>query len=349
MFRLVGILLTITLCREALGDAAVKPLFTSDATLSITLAGPLRSIANDKSDDPDYRPGLLQFVDTAGKAHALTVGLRPRGKSRRNPLACDFPPLRLDLPKKDAAGTVFDGQDKLKLVTQCQTRDPKHLYEQNVLKEYGLYRAFNRLSPLSFRVRLVEVSYVDQDRGDAQTSSFGFFIEDKADVAKRNQLHVADIVEVPPAQLEPAQANRVELFQFMIGNTDFSLRLGPPGEPCCHNAVPLLGDDGLYRPVPYDFDSTGVVDPPYALPARGLHINNVRQRRYRGGCEPLDVFQRTLDEFRAAQADLYASLLAHPGLKTRTVRTVSAYLDGFYSIINDPRQLQRQILSVCGK
>jgi len=349
MCRLIGIVLTLALCRAALADTPVKPLFAADETVAITLSAPLRSIAGDKSDDPDYRDATLEFVDAAGTPHSVAIGLRPRGKSRRNPLACDFPPLRLDLPKKEVTGTLFDGQDKLKLVTQCQTRDPKHLYEQNLLKEYGLYRAFNRLTPISFRVRLVEVRYVDRDRNDAATSSFGFFIEDKDDVAGRNQLRVAEVVEVPPAQLEPVHANRVELFQFMIGNTDFSLRLGPPGEPCCHNAVPLLGDDGLYRVVPYDFDSTGVVDPPYALPARGLHISNVRQRRYRGGCEPLDVFDRVLDEFRAARTDLYAALLEHPALTTRTVRTVRAYLDSFYAITNDPKKLQREVLQICGK
>jgi hypothetical protein len=347
--RLALMLLTVALCRDVVADGPVKPLFQSDATLSITLAGPLRSIARDKSDDPDYRPAVLTFVNTAGAQQSFAIGLRPRGKSRRSPDACDFPPLRLDLPKKDAVGTVFDGQNKLKLVTQCQTHDPKHVYEQNVLKEYGLYRVFNRLTPLSFRVRLVEVRYVDQDRGDAEATSFGFFIEDKADVAQRNGLQVADVVEVPPAQLEPQQTNRVELFQFMIGNTDFSLRLGPDGESCCHNAVPMLGSDGLYRPVPYDFDSTGVVDPPYALPIKALHIKSVRQRLYRGHCEPRDVFEQTLDEFRTTQADLYAALLQPPGLSTGTARRVSAYLDGFYAIINDADQLQRKVLRICGK
>jgi hypothetical protein len=347
MLRLIGVLLTIVLCRGALAESAPKPLFASDDTFSITIAAPLRSIASDASDDPEYRPAVLSFADATGAEHDLPMRLRARGKSRRNPLACDFPPLRLDLPKSDTAGTIFAGQNKLKLVTQCQTRDPKRVFEQNVLKEYGLYRALNRLTPLSFRVRLVEVNYIDQDRGNAKWSSVGFFIEDKGDVAKRNQLEIADVVEVAPDRLEPVQTNRVELFEFMIGNTDFSLRLGPPGESCCHNAVVMLGADGLYRPVPYDFDSTGVVDPPYALPARGLHISNVRQRRYRGRCQPDDVFRATLTEFRAARADLYAAVLAQPDLQSRTVHAVSQYLDGFYSIIDDPKQLERQVLKIC--
>jgi hypothetical protein len=250
MVRLIGVVLTIALCRGALAESPPKPLFASDDTFSITLAAPLRSIANDSSDDPDYRPAVLSYADATGAERELPIRLRARGKSRRNPDACDFPPLRLDLPKSATAGTVFAGQNKLKLVTQCQRRDPWRIFEQNLLKEYGLYRALNQLTPLSFRVRLVEVSYVDRDRGDAKWSSFGFFIEDKNDVAKRNQLEVADVVEVALDRLEPVQTNRIELFEFMIGNTDFSLRLGPPGESCCHNAVVMLGTDGLYRPVP---------------------------------------------------------------------------------------------------
>lgn len=349
MARLIGVVLTIALCRGALAESPPKPLFASDDTFAVTLAAPLRSIANDSSDDPDYHPAVLSFADATGAEHELPIRLRARGKSRRNPHACDFPPLRLDLPKSDTAGTVFAGQNKLKLVTQCQRRDPRRIFEQNVLKEYGLYRALNQLTPLSFRVRLVEVNYVDQDRHNAKWSSFGFFIEDKHDVAKRNQLEVADVVEVASDKLEPVQTNRIEMFEFMIGNTDFSLRLGPPGESCCHNAVVMLGTDGLYRPVPYDFDATGVVDPPYAMPARTLHISNVRQRRYRGRCEPDDVFRKTLAEFRTARTHLYAAALSQPNLQSRTVQTVTRYLDDFYSIIDDPKQLERQILKICGR
>ena len=37
------------------------------------------------------------------------------------------------------------------------------------------------------------------------------------------------------SQLSPADAARVAMFEYMIGNMDWSMRAGPPGEACCHN------------------------------------------------------------------------------------------------------------------
>ena len=36
--------------------------------------------------------------------------------------------------------------------------------------------------------------------------------------------------------------------------------------------------------MPYDFDYSGLVDAPYAVPPDSIHLANVRVRRYRGFC-----------------------------------------------------------------
>jgi hypothetical protein len=325
--------------------AAPDPLFASDEVLAITLTGPLLAIARDQSEKPKSRPAELSFVGADGAPRTIQIGLRPRGHSRRNLDACDFPPLRLDFPKTGTEGTIFAGQDKLKLVTQCHKRDSSRRYEQYVLKEYLLYHVFNRLSPVSFRNRLVQVRYADP--GKTPVTSYGFFIEDKKRLAARSGLRVADVKQIERHTLDPLQAARVELFQFMIGNTDFSVLRGHPDDSCCHNTVPLIGDDGTLVPVPYDFDSTGVVDPPYALPLEVLKIKNVRQRLYRGRCSFAAALEQALVEIKAARADINALFERESRLKPETNETAIAYIDGFYSIIDDPKQLDRQILQVC--
>lgn len=328
--------------------AAVDPLFSSDDVFSITLTAPFGGITNDHSDEPKYRPAELSFAGADGVIHNVSIAIRARGKSRRNPDACNFPPLRLDLPDQGTEGTVFAGQDKLKLVTQCHKRDSSHKYEQYILKEYVLYRVFNRISPVSFRARLVQVTYVDAG-SKIPATSYGFFIEDKDHLAARTGLHIADVKQIERASLDPVQTNRVELFQFMVGNTDFSLLRAPEGESCCHNIVPLIASDGKYVPVPYDFDATGVVDPPYALPLEVLKIKNVKQRRYRGRCTPAAAFTQSLDELRAARPQITALFENQTGLQEPIVKTAVGYLGEFYSIIDDPKQFDSQISDVCAK
>jgi hypothetical protein len=346
----VAILMALAFPSLATADAAVPdPLFASDDVFSITLTGPLAAIAADHDDEPEVRPAELSVVGADGVQHTIAIGLKPRGHSRRRPNACDFPPLRLEFPKSGTEGTLFAGQKKLKLVTQCHKRDTSQRYEQYILKEYVLYHVFNRLSPLSFRNRLVQVTYVDAGSKNAPVTSYGFFIEDKSRLAARTGLRLADVKQIERASLDPIQTDRVELFEFMIGNTDFSLLRGPADDPCCHNVVPLIGDDGKFLPVPYDFDSTGVVDPPYALPAEQLKIKNVRQRVYRGKCPSEAAFNQVLEEFKAARADINALFGQQAGLQPQTVKTVTSYIDDFYAIIDDPKQLDDQILRICRK
>jgi hypothetical protein len=344
----VAVLIALSCPSLAAAEAAAPdPLFASDEVFSITLTGPIFAIANDHGNEPKVRPAELSVVGADGAQHTITIGLQPRGHSRRNPDACDFPPLRLDFPKQGTEGTLFVGQNKLKLVTQCHKRDSTHRYEQYVLKEYVLYRVFNRLSPLSFRNRLVQVTYVDSSSNNTPVTSYGFFIEDKAHLAARNALRLSDAKQIERNALDPLQTNRVELFEFMIGNTDFSLLRAPAGDTCCHNVVPLIGGDGKFLPVPYDFDSTGVVDPPYALPLETLKIKNVKQRRYRGKCASDAAFNQALEELRGARADIKALFEQQAGLQPQTIKAVASYIDDFYSIIDDPKQLDSQILKVC--
>jgi hypothetical protein len=71
---------------------------------------------------------------------------------------CRDPPLRLDFDEATPLGTVFDGQNKLKLVTHCRDSDS---YEQNLLEEYLAYRFYNLLTPISLGVQLAEITYLD--------------------------------------------------------------------------------------------------------------------------------------------------------------------------------------------
>ena len=72
----------------------------------------------------------------------------------------------------------------------------------------------------------------------------------------------------------------------MIGNTDFSTLTGPGGANCCHNNRLFKGEqDRFLTSIPYDFDSTGLVNAPYAYPNPTIKLFSVRARLYRGFCQ----------------------------------------------------------------
>jgi hypothetical protein len=119
----------------------------------------------------------------------------------------------------------------------------------------------------------------------------------------------------------------------MLGNHDWSMRAGPKGDFCCHNAK-LIGASGLATgtvvPIPYDFDFSGFVDPPYATPPEELHINDVRQRYFRGYCIHNTQAMAVAGQMRSARPQLLSALTSTPGLDAKTLGRAQTYLDGFF-------------------
>ena len=323
-------------------------LFDGREPLALTLEGPLGALAHDMKADPPYRDVTLVWRNTAGADVRLSLKAKPRGNSRRQQSACHFPPLRLNFPKNVPADTPFGGLDKVKLVTQCgRLGDPDPAYATRVRLELLLYRVFNRVSPQSFRVRELTVTYVDADHGDKRSVEPAFVIEPDEMLAKRLGMNRVDVEAIDRKQLETVQAGLVEMFEYLAGNTDFSMIRGPAGDRCCHNVVLLATANDKVAPIPYDFDSSGVVDAPYALPAQGLGIQSVRQRVYRGYCRSAPELQSTVAVFDAARDDLYALFRNDPVLDKKTIDRTVAYLDEFYAVIDDPKALEKKIASRC--
>lgn len=171
---LAGILLAVTLPWSPPGGAS--PLFESDEVIDLALTGPFDSLLETKQN-PAYLPFTL---DIAGSS--LPVEIRVRGHSRLR--VCDFPPLRLRFPPDAGQRGIFDGHDRLKLVTHCHDHDRA---EQDLLEEYAAYRIFNATTPLSYRVRLLRVRYVDsEDVSGESPVRYAFLLEPRAEFAARN-------------------------------------------------------------------------------------------------------------------------------------------------------------------
>jgi hypothetical protein len=258
---------------------------------------------------------------------------------------CDYPPLLLNLKKNQVDGTLFDKQNKLKLVIHC---DAPERYEQTVLREYLAYRILNAVTNMSFRVRLLRVTYVNNEtkRGDGQVR-YAFLIEHKNRLAERFDLKDLEIARTSVNSIKADQLNLTSVFAYLIGNTDFSPIAGPPDDECCHNYVLFGNDVDPIIAVPYDFDQSGLVDAPYAVPDSRFRIRNVKQRVYRGRCVNNEYVAASLQTFNDSREAIYALVAEQEGLESRVRKSLIRYIDAFYELIRDPRDVERKIIDKC--
>ncbi len=323
------------------------PLFAEDGMLELTIEGPLSQVIRERGDEKESFPAVVRYATTDGREVTVAVALRTRGNFRLNQRTCAFPPLRLDFKKSDMGGTLFEGQNRLKLVTHCQ--DGRTEYEQFVLQEYLIYRIYELLTPISFRVRLASITYVDEDGKRKPLTRYGFFIEPDEAMAARNGWDLLQVPSVAPYQVRQEDLVRFEVFQYFMGNTDWEPFQPEPGaEYCCHNAV-LIGSvrDEVVMPVPYDFDWSGVISAPYARPQPVLGIRSVRERRYWGVCRPRAELDAAFPQFVANREAIYQLVRSQPGLESKRAERTLEYFDEFYEIIGDARKVSREMESRC--
>jgi hypothetical protein len=318
-------------------DARATTLFDEDAVLDIRLAGPIGELVDNRKEKKE-----MSFVLSAeGVDHEVLV--RARGHSRLR--VCNFAMLRLEFGFDSVATTVFENQDKLKLVTHC--REGKRA-GQDLLQEYIAYRIFGLLTDVSYRVRLLRIDYVDINEPDEVPAQypFAFAVEPDDELARRIAANKAERDGISRSMLNPEQAALVYVFQYLIGNTDWSIVRADEDEFCCHN-IELFEIGSELFPVPRDFDLAGLVNAPYAKPDASLRISRVTQRLYRGYCVQPDTLQSALQKINALQADIMALPETIPGLAENDRRLTSKYLAKFFDKARDERRLLDQFEARC--
>jgi hypothetical protein len=331
------------------GDGGPKPakLFDSGDTMSVTITAPWRDIVKNEKNQSPY-PAKIEFTDDLGNTMSLDITAERRGITRQR--VCDFPPIRLRFKKEVAKGTTFRGQKSVKMVTHCEKSDR---YEQFYILEMLSYQMYNLITDYSFRIRPLKVDYVDSKTGKTNASKFAFLIEDDSDVAKRHGLKKLNIGKVRLSQLDPKVTSEMSIFQYMIGNIDWAALSGPSPDECCHNVKPI-GPEPLQRtdtvfPIPYDFDSAGLINAPYAAPPAGVPIKSVTQRLYRGYCKTNSGLENARTTILAQEANIL-SLISNESLLTdKTKKKASKYLAKFFKTVKKPKDFERLIVKKCRK
>lgn len=345
------ILASLAFCAAAFGTAAhaQTQLFSADTELQLIIEGPLNTLIREAPRSTDPYPATVTLVG-AGEPSRFEIELSARGLSRRTRGNCTMPPLRLDFDGDTVRGTVFQGQNRIKLVTRCRAGA---VFEQVNAHEYLAYRLYNEITPLSYRVRPVRVTYRDTDGRRREETQLNFLIEDIDDVAHRNQRVALDVQsnEIRINQLDGQAAARHALFEYMISNLDWDMLFArPDADDCCHNSKLLAASQEARTsiiPVPYDFDSSGLADAPYAGVPPSLPVRNVRQRLYRGYCRHNPDLPAAIAHFQARREAINAVIAGEPRLSESRRQSTRRYIDDFYELIGDPARVNSQLIERC--
>jgi hypothetical protein len=294
--------------------------FASEELLEMTLEFDMKEFLRTKSQSK-YQDAILTVKIDAGDSITEQIELRARGKMRCD--YCSFPPIMLKLKEKDSTPGGIRDRGTFKLVTHCN-RSPKN--EDYVLKEYLVYRMLNLLTPYSFKTRLVRIQYRDTQGVKKSYTTYGFLIENLDQLAERNKAVVIDNPNLAQSHMNTEDMARTALFNYMIGNTDWSIASQ-------HNvkvlrSVNVFSDKGI--PISYDFDFSGFVNTSYAAPCGKIPIKNVTERYYQGMCLSDEDINPVLEQFEELKGLFLSTIDNFEYLSAGSRKQLEAYINSFY-------------------
>jgi hypothetical protein len=321
---------------------SAQRLFRATDPVEVTFTTNLRAIVRER-DSTKLNPygAEMLYKDSAGNEVKVPVTLRARGHFRRQARNCHFPPIRWDARREATQGTLFQGLQRMKITTNC--RPGQDEYEQYVLGEYGAYRTYAALSPLHFRTRLARITYKDLAKATGDVTSWAFFIEDDAEMARQNRMRLVDTKGALFSDVDEPQLMRTTLFEYMIGNTDVSIS-------GLHNIVLLRDTVSLnINTVAYDFDFSGIVNTRYSSVDPRLPNRKVTERHHRGPCKSVAEWKPIFAEFQAKKAAIDSIWGAIPGMNPNRTKNARDFLADFWRAIGDDRVAKREIAETCQK
>ncbi|MBR9997318.1 MAG: hypothetical protein KFF73_00035 [Cyclobacteriaceae bacterium] len=320
--------------RNASAAGIVDTLFQSERIIEMELRSDFSAIQEDRAEEPENHDGELIYLTNKSDTVRLSVLVMARGNFRRDPLNCSFPPIMVNFKKKEVENTLFDNQNKLKLVTPCQT-------EEDVLEEYLIYKMYNLVTDISHRVRLVKMFYFDTGRNKRLFERYSFFIEDEDHVAERNDCFEKDKF-ITPFDMDQDNVKKMSVFQYMIGNKDWYITSR-------HNIKILQPLDTTKVPyaLPYDFDFSAFINADYTKP-KGVPDEMLENRRvYKGLCYSREEFYEIFEFYRGLRPQFDALIMQMDGISKYSRKLAVRYIGYFYNVIEDDALIEKEFYGTC--
>jgi hypothetical protein len=332
-FLCIVLLLTGTIGLRAQSHIDSLQFFVDDSAFDVTLTTDITKLLNEKLKTDYYQTALFSCSLPDSTVINEQININARGNFRRG--YCYMPPLRLNF-HNSTSPTLYT-LNSLKLVCACRGSAE---YEQYLLKEFLIYKMYNLLTERSFRVRLLHLTIQDSKGKKKPFTQYAFMVESVNAMAKRNNCKEWKGQNLNTESTDRQQMTLVAVFEYMIGNTDWAV-------PNNHNIRLIYSKtDSGTRPyaVPYDFDYSGLVNTDYAIPTPELGIESVRQRLYRGFPRTMDELENVIKIFTERKENIYSLVNDFKPLSSRSKSDMISYLDEFYKMINDPKDVQYQFI-----
>lgn len=286
--------------------------------LAITLIFNVQEIIDDRKSDKKY-PTILTFIDKRGVLQNWKIDVEARGVFRRYNCP-EMPPIKLNFKKSDLKEKGLSKFDDYKIVTHCL--EDSESAKAVVLKEYLAYKYYSSITENSFRVQLLKINYVDSKTGIIR-QHYGFIIEDFALLRDRvGAQKCKNPLGIPKEEINREEYKKLALFQYMIGNSDWSLRQV--------RNVKIMLLNGKYVVVPYDFDFAGLVLAPYARVNSDYGLTSLRERVYLGFEEDLEDMGAVKKQFRRRKGRFKRKTKYFSPLSKIHKKSVLTYLKSFY-------------------
>lgn len=298
---------------------SIFDLLQQEEVTKVRMALDLEQLTQSKYDTSEYA-GLISFTDAEKNQQEWKVDFTQRGKFRRSKCT-DIPPLRLNFRKKDLKKAGLAKHDDMKLVTYCMGEEAEA--REFLLREYLIYRLYNQLTDASYRVQLLDITFIDINTQESRRQ-MGFLIEDTAQLRARLSAQKANSkFAIKAEDFHSEHRQMASLFQYMIGNADWNLQQSK-------NVKHVIKDEKII-PVPYDFDFAAMVRASYARLNSHLGQRSIDERFYLGFEQSSQELAQTRKHFRKNKKQLVQTIKSFKLLDGKTRREMIAYLQSFFA------------------
>lgn len=348
--RILVLLIISLISPHVLAEGEQTQLFESHTVLNLTMPVDFDALCRpSQTPDCDYTATEFIYLDSEGREQSVPISIRRRDGWRAMQTNCQVPTLFVRFNPETTVGTPFEGQSELALTSHCgKGISPENIasptlpsdFERYVINEYLGYRIYNLISDMSLGVRLVRMHYTNPEDGRGNFTRDAFFSEHFEALAERFNSQLLPPGSFDPATLDWRAAEKIALFQYMVGNTDWSIEEQ-------ENIVLFRTPSGKDVPVVFDLDMSGLVNAHYAAPSRSAPISNVKQRYFMGYCHPDTNWDDLFTRFSELEVPVITMLIETPGLGRGDRRVSGSYLDSFFEILDSEEARETKIVEAC--
>ncbi len=299
------------------GQETMFQSFQSTPNLSLAIVADWDTVHDLRGEEE--RKAKTEFNGAIWKSQ-----LRLRGRNRRVKCDSTLTPIRLQFKKKELRKAGFKEFRNHKIVTCC-IQSSEGL--ENLQEELLVYQLYEILTDQSFRSVEAQLTMKWPEDANPEKTTSILILEPNKEMADRLGGVAVESYNHPADSLNAESYNTTALFNFMVGNFDWSQGM--------QTNVKMIRVGSKAVIVPYDFDFSAIVSPSYARIPTDLGLKSFKDRIYRGQFF-FDELSKTEQYFIDKKEELYTHVLNFEGLKKFRRKQINKYLDIFFDYIEEP-------------